>query len=617
MRKRLIAKTHFTGVCVAFSDRMSAQPMSSAASNPLVRFAFYGAAIGMALLHVFITFRGLSSATGMEQAQMAREMACGRLFETQVIRPHMWAQLEHSGRSADLSAFPGFDQPPLQPLVWGGAFTLLKSHLEYAPDRTGAIYFLDRVIACIGAAGMLLALVWTHGAARQLFDERVAGVSVLTLLVCEPLWQLSVSGSPAALLLPLMALAFRLLVEINAAAQQDRRWGWAVFGLGCTAALLVLTHWMAVWPVVGLGVALVLILPGKKTMAVSWVAALPALALAGWGAWMHHKCGDALGGAKTLLQSFLLPTDASLLERQFSVNMPPVQVSELLRKVLSNGQVQFGEMYAHLGGLLPVLFFAVALLHRFKRAEAAACRTGLAILFGFTGLGMTLAGLPQGIADDNQLYLVLAPALCVFGSAMMIVVWAKFYPTAQNVWTRHGYAILAVVVTALPMLNTLPAQVKLGLTLGGRIYPQWPPYVPDRVALLKRLVEPGEVVFSDAPWFVAWYADLPAVWVPVRREDFAQMKGRAEAAGHPVAGFVMTPVSTQTRYLHELFTGPYSEWPDLLFRAPLLAFDREFPARADFEYKIPVPLVAVPVGSRENLSLQMTFYTNRQRLLKD
>ena len=28
-------------------------------------------------------------------------------------------------------------------------------------------------------------------------------------------------------------------------------------------------------------------------------------------------------------------------------------------------------------------------------------------------------------------------------------------------------------------------------------------------------------------------------------------------------------------------------------------------------------ILAVPVGSRENLSLQMTFYTNRQRLLKD
>ena len=49
----------------------------------------------------------------------------------------------------------------------------------------------------------------------------------------------------------------------------------------------------------------------------------------------------------------------------------------------------------------------------------------------------------------------------------------------------------------------------------------------------------------------------------------------------------------------------------------MLAFDREFPPRPDFEYKVPIPLVAIPVGARENLSLQMTFYTARPRTIKD
>lgn len=596
---------------------MTAQPSSSAASNPLLRLAFYGLAVGMALVHVFITFRGLSSPAGMEQAQVAREFARGKPGQSKVIRPHMWAQLEQAGKPANLAAFPGLDLPPVPALLWGGAFSLLEKHLAYVPDRSGSVYLLDRVIACIGVTGLLLTLLWTHGAARRLFDERVAAISVLALLLCEPLWQLAVSGSPVALVLPLVALAFRLLVHINCALRQGGSWAAAVLLLAATCAALVLTHWMAVWLVAGLLLAAALVLPANRSFIVGSLSLGPVLALAGWGSWMYQRCGDVLGGAKTLLQSFLLPSDVSLLERQFSVNMPPVQVSELLRKILANGQEQLGQLFVHTGYLLPALFFGLALMHRFKKAETAACRTGLAVMLGFTTLGMTLVGLPQGALDDNQLYLALAPALTVFGVAMLTVVWMKFYPTGQNLWTRHGYIFLLLGFTALPMLGTLPAQVKLGLTLGGRIFPHWPPYVPDRVSLLKRLVEPQEILFSDAPWFVAWYADLPAAWVPVRREDFVQMKARAEAAGHPVAGFVMTPVSAQTRYLHELFTGPYGEWPDLVFRAPLLAFDREFPGRADFEFKIPVPLVAVPVGSRENLSLQMTFYTNRQRLLKD
>lgn len=590
--------------------------LQSTASRSLSRFAFYGIAIGMALIHVFITFRGLNSADGMEQAQMAREIARGNFFQTKVTRPYAWAVLEQAGKEVTPGAMPDITQPPLQPLLWGSAFKLLPFARDYAPDKDGSIYLLDRVIACFGVTGLLLTILWTHGAARKLFDEKVAAITALILLVSKPLWDLSVSGSPVAVLLPLVALGFRLLVSIIKAANQGKHTFVKLWGLGVVVCLLPFTHWLALWLAVGFIIAVTLSVPGKKS-SILWVSLPLLFALVGWGWWMQQRCGDPLGGAKTLFQTHLLSFDTTTLQRHYSVSLPPIEMGDLLRKVMQNWQNHLTELYSYLGYSVPAVLFGIALIHRFRRTETVQARRSLWVLAVATLIAMGFIGLPGKLEDDNQFYLLLVPAFSIYGVAMLAVLWARLQPTGNGIWAHWGYAILAVSLSALPLLNHFPAQIKLGLTLRNRIYPHWPPYVPDRVSLVKRLVEPNEIVFSDAPGFVAWYADIPAVWVPIKRDEYAQMKQLSQSRGNPVAGFVMTPVSTEMTYLHDAFTGPYSEWPDLLFRGPMLAFDREFLPRPEFEFNIPVPLVAVPVGAKENLSIQMTFYTDKNRALKE
>jgi len=169
-----------------------------------------------------------------------------------------------------------------------------------------------------------------------------------------------------------------------------------------------------------------------------------------------------------------------------------------------------------------------------------------------------------------------------------------------------------VGVTALPLLTALPDALRGGLMLRGRLS-QWPPYAADRVALVNRLLEPGEVVMADAPWFVAWYADVTAIWMPVRREEFAQMKAEVERAKGKVAGVVITPVSGTAASFGALLEGTWAEWPDLIFRGPMLAFDREMRTWPDFPYPVAVPLMGFSAGDTEGLGLLMAFYTDKQR----
>lgn len=105
-------------------------------------------AIGLALVHVFITFRGLSSASGMEHAQFARELARGHGFQNKVIRPYAWARLNAADKDPSPVAMPEITQPPLQPLLWTPVFKMLECHLPYEPTKTGAIF--DTILRKVG-----------------------------------------------------------------------------------------------------------------------------------------------------------------------------------------------------------------------------------------------------------------------------------------------------------------------------------------------------------------------------------------------------------------------------------------------------------------------------------
>jgi hypothetical protein len=78
---------------------------------------FYAAALVMALLHVFVTFRGLSSVEGMNQAQLARQISRTGSYQTLVTQPYAWAQMEKAARQPSPAAMPETVQPPLQPLL--------------------------------------------------------------------------------------------------------------------------------------------------------------------------------------------------------------------------------------------------------------------------------------------------------------------------------------------------------------------------------------------------------------------------------------------------------------------------------------------------------------------
>ncbi len=295
--------------------------------------------------------------------------------------------------------------------------------------------------------------------------------------------------------------------------------------------------------------------------------------------------------------------------------MPLLQVDDLLRRVGLGWQDQLGHLYAHLGHVVPALCFFLALMHRFRKPDAAAARWMLAVVFLCVALGMGLLGLADKENDDNALYFVLMPAMTTFGAAMLVVLWSRFHMPGDFM-ARWGAPLAALVITALPMVVNLPVLMKFGLTMGGKIPPHWPPFYPERGSILRLLVDKTEFVISDSPAFVAWYSGVPSVNLPVQRADYEVIKAKAEERGAKLAGFVMTPVSAKMERITDIYTGPYAEWRDLIIRGPMVAFDKDFMPHPDFPFKYLVPIVATPVGDKENLNLPLAFYTDKARTIR-
>lgn len=580
----------------------------------LLRLVFYAAALVMALLHVFVTFRGLESAEGMNQAQLARQIARTGSWQTRVTQPYAWAQMEEAGRKPTPLAMPETVQPPLQPLLWSAAFRFMKPWQVYDPVTGSAVFMLDRVIACFGVAWYLLTIFFTHGAARKLFDEQVAAIAAIALLVCEPAWQMMVSGAPRAMLLPLFALAFRLYAAAAGRAAENRGVFMPLTLLGIVCALMVLAHWMALWIVFGVIIGVAVFLPRGKAGAIM-VALFPVLALVAWGWWNMQLCGDPLGGIKALLQAQSSAVVHDTLMRDFTPSVPLLQVDDLLRRVGLSWQEQIGHLPAHLGYVVPAAMFFLALIHRFRKPDAGAARWMLAAVFTCVAVGMGLLGLAEKESDDNALYFVLMPAMSTFGGAMLVVLWSRFQ-ISGDFMARWGAPMAALLITALPMAVNLPVLMKFGLTMGGKIPPHWPPFLPERAFILRLLVDKDEFVISDSPAFVAWYADVPCVNLCTQRGDYETMKASAGERGAKLAGFVMTPVSAKVERVTDVYTGPYAEWRDLVMRGPMLAFDKDFLPHPEFPFRIPIPLVGQPIGDKENLSLPMVFYTDKARTVR-
>lgn len=533
-------------------------------------------------------FKGLPHEKAIEQAQIAREIERGNGFSTKVIRPAALWQFEKETGTFPLERTPDTYHAPLNPYINAFIFKVMDwtnsgiKHLansrEYFDRYTyddimstkQVVYAYDRILAFTQLIFFLLAVLVSYFTAKRLFDERLAVFSMWLMLLCERFWDYAVSGLPQMLMLFLFSVAAYLMVRaIEAKVAGGNHLPWLV-GVGAAFGLLALAHGLTIWMFVGaLFFSVFYFRPRGRDAAI-----MLGVFLLFYGPWLirnYRVCGSpvGLGWYSGLYQ--VRGTETQIMR---SLEMPLTGVSPTVFRSKIQNQIieQMGGIYGFLGKSLLAPFFFIALLHLFKRQETSVFRWFIVSMWLCAVFGMAVFGMPDTTATKaNDLHILFVPAMTCYGLALVLVMWTRLDINVRLI--RLGFLGLLLFVSGFPFLSQF-----LLLFVGAPVPPPvvWPPYVPPYIAILSKWTRENEIITSDMPWAVAWYADRKSLWLPMTLRDWIELNDYNQLKGQ-IVGLYLTPVTGNREFVSEIMKGEYKEWAPFIMRN---VNTKDFPLKA-------------------------------------
>ena len=532
-------------------------------------------------------FKGLNHERSMEQAQIAREIARGNGFTTKMIRPLAIWQFQKVGKFP-IDNTPDTYHAPLNPFI--NSFFLRFTKDSWAMTTKDTAYPSDKVLAAVQLFFFLAAMLINYFTAWRLFDQKLATFVVTTLLVCQRFWDFSMSGLPQMLMLLLFsAVGYTMLraVEARVAGRSSLWWAMAT---GVLFGLLALTHALTLWIFGGaLLFALIYFLPRGRDAAV--MLAIVAVMYAPWMVRNAKVCGNPFGVSWYSGLTEIKGTEGDIMR---AMEMKAEGMSPPLFRLKIQGQIitQFNELYKYLGSVLVAPVFFLTMLHLFKRPETAAFRWAVLLMWLSAVSGMAVFGLwnetvPQNTLPSNDLHILFVPMLTAYGLAFVLMMWARLEIRVRLV--NLAFLSTLYIVSALPFIQNL---IVLEQPPAGRV--QWPPYVPPFIAILNTWTTEREIIASDMPWAVAWYADRKSLWVPKTIADFVKLNDY-ESLGNHLIGLYLTPVTGDRAFMRDIVKGEYREWHPFVLRQVNV---KDFPLRA---------VTPMPIDN------ECVFYSDRDR----
>ncbi len=526
------------------------EKLSADTSILLRRAIFFVLLLGFAVIAIFFTFRGLSSPRGMEQAQVGREIARGNGFSTKVIRPvTLWQMQENHQDNEHVASFKKFPETyhaPLNPCVYAAVLKAVDghNHARWKMPLKSNIYQLDRIIAGVCVIFFILSIGVNYLLISRIFDPTIASVVAILMLFCELMWKFSQSGMPQMLMLLLFSCAMFFLWLGIENASDDKPTTTPVVVAGLFMCLLVLTHWIAIWMYFGFVIFAAIYFKPRGIIAGILMGMLIVLVLPIAFLIYSSPTGSIFGTAYYAIYSGLGSSQDDIL-RSLSPADHELGLKSLLVSITTTTLGQISNLYANLGAILAAPLFFISLLHPFKRKALGMFRWPLLLMWMLAGVGMSIYGLNDGNLDSNQIHILFAPLMAAYGLALISILWARLGIGQRIDSLRHAHMVTIVIISAGPMLLAIPQDIKLGLRaegIGG--FPHWPPYYPKAINhTIAENTTPKDVIISDVPWAVAWYADRISVWLPQNLEQIEKIEALAIEQHTPVSGILITPYS--------------------------------------------------------------------------
>jgi 4-amino-4-deoxy-L-arabinose transferase-like glycosyltransferase len=505
--------------------------------------------LGLSTLYALMHFRGLATEQAMDQAQIARSLATGEGFTTRYVRPLAIQVFRDRGRPVPQGNFPEIYNAPLFPVLEAAVFYPFKKRLNMTPaDVVGAG---DRIVCFLGIVVMFLGVLAWYFAGRLLFDNTVALLGAGFVLLTDLFWQFAMSGLPQHLLM----LLFGCLAVCAVKGRQSDESGETIRslcwlgGAGLFLGLMSLTHGVTAFLLPGF---LLFCLTGFHAYILASMVPLTVylLCVAPWMIHMVLASGNPFG---LTLYDVLAGADVSDTAVMRSFNAGLTFGGGFASKFRNGLLWQFSHLWEFLGLNIVAVVFATSLLHPFRSSVASLWRWSVVAMWVGLTVGISLFGVKETVSG-NQLHIIFLPAFVLYGTAFLLVLWNRLNISFKPM--RTLFLSVTALVVATPMLITL--------LIGQNSRIQWPPYVPPFITVLGTWFGPKELLSSDMPWAVAWYANRKCLLIPETVKALTEISDFT-TLGSPISGLYLTPISGRTEFL-SLVKGPSKDWGPVIMR---------------------------------------------------
>jgi hypothetical protein len=545
------------------------------------------AVVALAVVYDLTSYHGFSSPEAMDAAQVGRNLAEGRGFTTQFIRPFSAYLVQKHNRElhfGELQVTNGLDfaqlekmhpdlaNAPVYPVVLAGLFKLASPDRAFETlkpfwSRNGKFlrYPPEFFIAVFNQLLLVAVVALTFLIARRLFDPTTAWLAAILTLGSEVLWRFSVSGQSTMLLLVIflsLVLCLMRAEELGSAAPPNgRRLFLLAFAAGALAGLGLLTRYGFGWIIVPVVVFLAWF--GGQRRAGLAVTAFLAFALVAipWilrnqavsGTWFGTAGyavveGSAVFPGAKLMQS----TNPNLTDYEFGA------VRYAGSKLVHNASNLLQGDLLHLGsGWLIALFF-VGFLLGVRTSGARRLRyftlMGLGLFLVVQALGQTqLSAISPEINSENLLVL-MTPLVVIFGVAGFTALLERM--DAPSLDVRLAAVMIFAVLCCQPLASNIVVARPSPIA--------YPPYYPPEIRKISGWLQPDELMMSDIPWAVAWYGDRQCAWTTVNAKfEFNEF----DIYYKHVSGLYLTLMTLDKKLFTECLQGGVASWENFVLKS--------------------------------------------------
>ena len=555
----------------------------------------------LGLVYFLNLTRNFTAPEAMDAAQLARNIAEGRGYTTQFIRPLSLDILRQQGAVSDeelRSEFPDITNPPVYPMLLAGLMKVLPFEFEIDLQKPNEFqpYQPEFLIWLLNQALFFVALIQVFRLGEKLFDPSVAWCAALVFLGTELYWKFSTSGLSTMLLLVLfLALAGTLVrLEEQGNDEAPRGGGWfagMALWAGALAGLGGLTRYGFAWVILPVLVYLGWFMGRHRGRTVAMALLGFLLVMSPWLVRNVQLSGNLFGTAGLALYSqtdafpgdtlertlFYEPSDAPVNgQDEIKVRVADhVGLWDIANKLKRNLRHLLVHELPQFSGSWFAVVCLVGLVVPFRNRSLRRLRVFLLMTLAVFALGQALGrthlsaangtlgelltrslgqGAPMtaasGVTGENLLA-ILGPVSFLFGAGLFFSLldqWRMGLPE-MRLAASTGLVVAASLPMALSFLLPLPHPVADP--------PYHPPRVKHIISLPGSTISAGDLLMSDIPWAVAWYGDRDCLWLTRSvQPDFYSLNDQFR----PISALYFTEATTDQRYVSRVFSPIESNW---------------------------------------------------------